>query len=135
MAAQPSTIHKAWLYFQRGARLRCPVCGISPLFRPPQRAESLTDWFEMLPGCPRCRYAYEREEGYYLFPLWMISFGLVSICGLADLLTLDYLFDLSTAWLLILTVFPILGLTLLTVRHIKAFFLALDHLIHPISPN
>lgn len=126
-----SRSQKVGRYFYRAARLRCPVCGISPLFRPARRTESLTDWFETLPGCPRCRYPYQREAGYYLFPLWMASFGIVSVCGLVDVLTLGYILKLSTPWLMLFTLFPVLAVTLLAVRHIKAFFLALDHLIHP----
>ena len=120
-----------WRYFGRALRLRCPVCGISPLFRPAKRTESLTDWFTMLPGCPRCGYAYEREPGYYLFALWLISFFLVAICGLGLLLLLDYLFAPSTPVMLVGTLFPVMLIIILTVRHQKALFLALDHLVNP----
>ena len=48
---------------------------MSPLFLPARRTESITDWFTMLPGCPRCNYGYEREEGYFLFALSLINFG------------------------------------------------------------
>ncbi len=131
MAYQPSFGAKVWRYFCRSLRLRCPVCGISPLFMPAKKAESLTDWFTTLPGCPRCKYIYGREPGYFLFVLWLISFGLVSICGLAQLYLLDYLFDLSTPWLMLGTMIPVLAVIILLVRHMKAFYLALDLLIHP----
>ena len=45
------TVKKAWLYLGRSARLRCPICGISPLFLPAHRVEGLEDWYTTLPGC------------------------------------------------------------------------------------
>ena len=81
--------------------LRCPVCGISPLFMSARRTESLSDWFTMLPGCPRCNYVYEREPGYFLFALWLINFGMVTFFGLGLLLLLVWLlYQLLTLWCL-----------------------------------
>jgi uncharacterized protein (DUF983 family) len=118
-------------YFNRTARLRCPECGISPLFPPARRVESISDWFTMLPGCPRCGYAYDREPGYFLFALWMINFVIVAVVGIGLLFFLDSYFDLSTAQLLFFTLVPLWVLGILSVRHTKAFFLALDHLLSP----
>ena len=131
---EPFSAKKAGRYFGRSARLRCPrwpVCGISPLFMSAQRTESLSDWFTMLPGCPRCNYVYEREPGYFLFALWLINFGMVTFFGLGLLLLLDSMFELSTAQLIFFTLVPLWVLGIITVRHIKASFLALDHLVHP----
>jgi uncharacterized protein (DUF983 family) len=126
-----SPTQKTWRYLDRTARLRCPTCGISPLFLPASRVESISDWFTMLPGCPRCGYAYDREPGYFLFALWMINFGIVAIVGLGLLFLLDYLFDLSTPQLILFTLIPLWMLGILSVRHTKAFFLAFDHLLSP----
>jgi uncharacterized protein (DUF983 family) len=126
-----SLTQKFWLYLNRTARLRCPECGISPLFPPASRVESISDWFTMLPGCPRCGYAYDREPGYFLFALWMINFAIVAIVGSGLLFLLDYLFELSTAQLLFFTLVPLWVLGILSVRHTKAFFLALDHWLSP----
>jgi len=128
---EPFSAKKAGRYFGRSARLRCPVCGISPLFMSARRTESLSDWFTMLPGCPRCNYVYEREPGYFLFALWLINFGMVTFFGLGLLLLLDSMFELSTAQLMFFTLVPLWVLGIITVRHVKAFFLALDHLVHP----
>lgn len=43
--------------FARGLTRRCPRCGQGRLFR---------RWFTMLPRCPRCDLAFEREEGAFL---------------------------------------------------------------------
>src|SRR4030095_3491055 len=61
---------KAWTFIGRPLRLRCPECGISPVFVPLSRVRSLDDWFRPLDGCPRCGYAYEREQGYWLIAIW-----------------------------------------------------------------
>ena len=65
----------------------------------------------------------------------MINFGLVTFGGLGLLILLDSLFELSTAQLMFYTLVPIWVLGILTVRHVKAFFLALDHLLHPHMPE
>ena len=41
----------------RAARLRCPRCGIGPLFR---------GAFRMHEACPHCGFSYTREPGFYL---------------------------------------------------------------------
>jgi uncharacterized protein (DUF983 family) len=41
----------------RGALKRCPSCGSGGIFR---------GWFRMAERCPRCRYRFEREEGFFL---------------------------------------------------------------------
>src|SRR5690349_1329720 len=55
-----------WQFLFRAIRLRCPECGVSPMFVPVARTRSLRDWFTPLDGCPRCGYAYDREDGYFL---------------------------------------------------------------------
>ena len=128
---EPFSGQKVRRYLWRSARLRCPVCGISPLFLPARRTEGILDWFTMLPGCPRCGYRYEREPGYFLFPLWLVSFGLVPLVGVGLFLLLDRLFELSTPQLILLVLAPMWLLGILAVRHVKAFYLASDHLLHP----
>lgn len=129
--SQPLSAGKVWLYLRRTARLRCPVCGISPLFLPASRVEGILDWFTMLPGCPRCGYAYQREPGYFLLALWIINYAIVTFFGVSLLLLLDALFHLPTPALLFLTLVPTWALAILSTRHTKAFFLALDHLVNP----
>jgi uncharacterized protein (DUF983 family) len=45
------------LMVRRGLAKRCPLCGSGDLF---------TGWFTMRERCPRCRYRFEREEGFFL---------------------------------------------------------------------
>lgn len=46
----------------RGLLRRCPVCGSGGLF---------TGWFKMRDRCPRCRYTFAREEGFFLGAILM----------------------------------------------------------------
>src|SRR5262245_25611348 len=73
----------AWVYFKRGLKLRCPECGISPVFIPIRRTRSISDWLTPLDGCPRCGYAYQRESGYFLLAIWGLNYGVVAGMGVA----------------------------------------------------
>ena len=80
---------KALRYFIRALRLRCPMCGISPIFVPWHRLNSLRNWFTPLDGCPRCGYAYERETGYFLLSIWAVNYGIGSLMGISIYLVLE----------------------------------------------
>ncbi len=128
------SIRKFWLYLRRAARLRCPVCGISPIFLSLNQVESIPDWFATLPGCPRCDYLYDREPGYFLLALWVINFSLVAVVGIGLLFLLDMLFpNLSLAQLIFFTMVPLWILGIISARHTKAFFMALDHWVNPVN--
>lgn len=132
---QLNTGRNAWRYLLRAIRLRCPTCGISPVFLPLSRVENLTDWFETLEGCPRCGYVYHREPGYFLLALWVINFWIVAIFGVIEVITLYNLFTLSTPVLMFITLISMWILSILTARHTKTLFLALDHYVHPYNPE
>ena len=123
---QPSLSKKAWLYFSRSFKLNCPVCGISPLFRPLRKTKSLRDWFETLPGCSQCDYIYDREPGYFMLALWSFDYGAAALFGIALLLFFTIYLELSTLPLLLLVIVPTFIFALLIVRHSKAFYLAID---------
>ena len=118
---------KAWTYIYRGAQLKCPVCGVSPLFCPVREVKGVNDWFVTLEGCPRCNYVYDQEPGYFLLALWALDYGVAAIFGIALLLFLLNNFELSTTQLLLFTVVPTLVFAVIIVRHAKAFYLAFDH--------
>jgi hypothetical protein len=127
LVVEPSPLKKAWLYFLRSALWRCPVCGISPMFRPIGQIRNLNDWFETLPGCPHCNYVYNREPGYFMLPLWSFDYGVAGAFGIALALILVNYFQLPTLFLLLLTLLPTFIVALLLVRHSKAFYVAIDH--------
>jgi len=122
---------RALLYIRRALRLRCPECGISPIFIPLRKTRALDDWFRPLDGCPRCGYAYEREDGYFLLAIWGVNYGTVAGLGLILGVFLDrwFHFTLFQQILTIVLTMPILSFAL--ARHAKALFLALDHYYDP----
>jgi hypothetical protein len=122
-----SPLRRAWLYFYRSLQLACPVCGLSPLFCPASQVRSVTDWFQTLPGCPRCNYLYDPEPGYFLLAFWMFDYSFAGFFGIALFLTLYHVFHLSMIPILIITLISVTLLALIIVRHCKALFLAMDH--------
>jgi hypothetical protein len=122
-----SPLRRAWLYFYRSLQLTCPVCGLSPLFCPASQVRSVTDWFQTLPGCPRCNYLYDPEPGYFLLAFWMFDYSFAGFFGIALFLTLYHVFHLSMIPVLIITLISVTLLALIIVRHCKALFLAMDH--------
>src|SRR5215212_662784 len=98
----PRTTPGAWVCIGRALKLRCPECGVSPIFVPARRVRSIWNWFTPLDGCPRCGYAYERESGYFLIATWGIHYFTVTGLGLAAGLVLDLLVPMPL-WLLVVT--------------------------------
>jgi uncharacterized protein (DUF983 family) len=127
----PRSKASAWSYFSRAMRLRCPACGVSPIFIPWRKMRWLRDWFAPLDGCPRCGYPYEREPGYYLMSIWAINYGVGSIVGLALYGFFEWKLDLSVWQLLTAVLVPVFLFSLLFARHSKALFLALDLFFDP----
>src|SRR5438874_13498336 len=68
---------RAWWFFRRGLRLRCPECGQARIFKPWRATRSLDDWFRPLDGCPNCEFRYEPEEGYFLVATWVMNYAVV----------------------------------------------------------
>jgi uncharacterized protein (DUF983 family) len=121
----------AWRYIRRGLALRCPECGISPIFVPMRKVRSLFDWFTPLDGCPRCGYAYEREQGYFLLAVWGVNYGIVAGLGTIAGLWLQSRYHpglWSPIWLWLL---PMPLLSFLLARHAKSLFVAMDHYFDP----
>ena len=122
---------KAAAYLRRALALRCPVCGISPIFPALARTRSLHDWFTPLDGCPRCGYAYDREPGYFLLSIWAINYGMVSLFGLVLYGLFEWFFDWPVWTLIAAVVAPVVVLNVLFARHAKAIFIAWDHFFDP----
>lgn len=122
---------KAWRFIRRGLHLRCHECGVSPIFLPVRRVRSLYDWFTPLDGCPRCGYAYEREQGYFLLAVWGLNYGVVAGIGVVIGLWIQYRYHpgvWSPLWLW-LAWMPVASFLL--ARHAKSLFLAMDHYFDP----
>jgi uncharacterized protein (DUF983 family) len=131
MLSSPYQPPRAWRFIRRALQLRCPECGVSPLFVPWRQVRSLFDWFTPLDGCPRCGYAYEREQGYFLLAIWGLNYGLIAGLGLIGGLIIQWKVNpgLWSPWWLLLLPMPVLSF--LFARHAKALFLAMDHYFDP----
>lgn len=66
-----------------------------------------------------------------MLAIGLVSFGVVIVVGMGLVLLLDSLFELSTAQLIFFTLVPTWAVSILSVRHAKAFFLAIDHFLDP----
>jgi uncharacterized protein (DUF983 family) len=127
----PATPPRVWCYIRRALLLRCPECGISPVFVPLRNVRGLFDYFTPLDGCPRCGYAYEREQGYFLLAVWGVNYGIVALLGVIVGLYIQHKYDpglWSPLWLWLV---PMPVLSFLLARHAKALFLAMDHFFDP----
>ena len=102
------------------------------MFVPLARTRSLDDWARPLDGCPRCGYAYRREDGYFLLAVWGVHYFTVTGLGLILGLVLDRLCPTLPLWALFLaTAGPTVLLALAFVRHAKSIYLAIDHFFDP----
>lgn len=124
-------VSKVVAYFWRATLLRCPVCGISPMFPKLTSVRRLSDYFAPLDGCPRCGYAYEREPGYFLMSIWAINYGAGSALGIVIYLILLLNFKLSLAAELAWVLIPVCIFNVVFARHSKSYFIAFDHLCDP----
>lgn len=122
---------KAAVYAVRALRLRCPVCGESPMFLPWRDVRSLSAWLGPLEGCPRCRYRYERESGYFLLATWVFNYLFVAGAALLAWFLLATFCRLSLTATLLAILVPMPIASLLVARHAKALWLAFDHFIDP----
>lgn len=100
----------------RALRLRCPRCGVGELFR---------GWFTMHERCAECGLKYERAPGYYLGSAY-INYGAIALLTTTTYIALRFGAGVSTATLK----YPLLAvavvLPLLTFRHARALWLAMD---------
>jgi hypothetical protein len=96
-----------------------------------KKVRSLFDWFTPLDGCPRCGYAYEREQGYFLLAIWGLNYGLIALVGVLVGLLIQHRYHpgVWSAWWLVLAPMPFASF--LFARHAKSLFLAMDHYFDP----
>lgn len=127
----PRTLPTALRYLWRAARLRCPVCGRTPIFPRARTVRRLSDWFAPLDGCPRCGYPYEREPGYFFLAMWAVNCGCAIMLGIVVGVIFEMSAHPSFKALLSAVIGSVLCFHFLFARHAKAFFLALDHFFDP----
>jgi len=130
-ASTAELVRRLCVYLWRGLRLKCPECGVSPVFVPALRTRSVRDWVTPLDGCPRCGYAYQREGGYFLIATWGIHyFTVTGLCLLAALLV-DHFFPMSFTRLAFVVAVPTVLFGFWFARYAKSLYLAIDHFFDP----
>lgn len=96
------------------------------MFLPISKVRNLGGYFQPFDGCPQCGYAFEREPGYFLLATWAINYVVACAIGLLAFSVVSRWPGLSLALTFVLTLLPTLVAALLTIRHSKAIFLAMD---------
>jgi uncharacterized protein (DUF983 family) len=104
----------------RAVRLRCPACGIGPLF---------SGLFAMAPECDRCGYSYRREPGFYLGSIY-INYGVTAICTILLYALMVMGVRASHERALIVSLVVAVVLPVVFFRWARALLLALDNSVN-----
>jgi uncharacterized protein (DUF983 family) len=104
----------------RAVRLRCPACGIGPLFR---------GLFAMAPECDRCGYSYRREPGFYLGSIY-INYGVTAISTILLYALIVMGLGASHERALVVSVVVAVVLPVVFFRWARALLLALDNSVN-----
>lgn len=126
---------RLWTYIWRSLWLKCPECGISPVFTRFRTVRSLFDWFVPLDGCPRCGFAYRREEGYFMAAICAVNYGLVAGPAIALALLFEVFYPLAIWQYVVFLFLPMAPVSFLIARHAKSLWLAIDHYFDPQGPG
>lgn len=104
----------------RVAQLRCPACGIGPLFQ---------GLFAMAPECGRCGYSYKREPGFYLGSIY-INYGVTAICTILLYALMVMGLGASHERALVVSAVVAVLLPVVFFRWARALLLALDNSVN-----
>ena len=105
----------------RGLRLKCPRCGVGPLY---------AGVFRMNATCPHCGLVFEREQGYFIGAIYINYAATVAIAVpgffLLDAFTGINIDQQLTLWVPFAVIFP-----LLFFHHARSLWLVMDHYFNP----
>jgi len=110
---------RALTLLRRALRLRCPRCGITPLF---------TGWFAMPVACELCGLRYERAQGYWVGAIY-VNYAVTTTVALAGFFLTYPGVPMPTQlalWGLWVVLFP-----LWFFRYSRSLWLALELLVNP----
>jgi uncharacterized protein (DUF983 family) len=100
-----------------GLRLRCPRCGVGPLYANP---------FRMHLQCAHCDLKFEREQGYFVGAIYINYAATVAIAVpgffILDIFTSMTINQQLALWVPFAIIFP-----LLFFHHSRSLWLVLDH--------
>jgi uncharacterized protein (DUF983 family) len=106
----------------RAVRLRCTRCGHGLLF---------SHGFQMYERCSFCGWIFEREEGYWTGAMGinLVVTELLVACGVV----VPAAMQAPLLPLLTIGIGAAILLPILFYRHAKAFWMAIDFMIHPVT--
>jgi uncharacterized protein (DUF983 family) len=110
----------------RAVRRRCPRCGAAGIFR---------SYFELLDNCPECGVRFEREQGYWVGSMIIVTtltltlFIVLLVGGI--LLTWP---EVPWGWLLGITIGANVIIPVLAYSRSKTLWVAFDLSWHPLEP-
>lgn len=111
----------------RGLRRHCPRCGSEGIFR---------SFFELHERCPSCGLKFERESGYFvgaMIIITTITFGLFIVLLVGGILITWP--DVPWNWLLGITIGANLLVPILFYPLAKTLWMALELSWHPLEPS
>ena len=107
--------------FVRGLKLKCPNCGLGPLY---------VSLFRMRRECDYCDLVFEREQGYFIGAIYI---NIIATESTLFLTLLIYGLITGTVDQRILTILFVLAviIPLLFFRHSRSLWLSIDHILNP----
>jgi uncharacterized protein (DUF983 family) len=114
-------LRRAIASLARALRLRCPRCGVHPLFEAR---------FHMHERCRHCGYVFEREPGYFIGAMY-VNYGITAVLVLGGHFILDALVPLPLSTHVLLFGAAAIALPLVFFRHARSLWLAFDFLFDP----
>jgi uncharacterized protein (DUF983 family) len=114
-------VRDVFTLFWRATWLRCPRCGKAPLFR---------GGYTTYRRCSVCQWRFEREEGYWTGAM---AINLIVAEFLIAVIVIPLAISGMPVVPLLLLALPLaILLPLLFYWHAKAYWIALDFLLHPV---
>lgn len=105
----------------RGIRLRCPRCGVGPLFRRP---------FRMHEKCLVCALPFEREQGYFVGAIY-VNYAATALLLVVMFFVLQRYPGVPVLQQLLLGALVAVLVPLGFFRHSRSLWMALDYIVNP----
>ena len=111
----------------RALRRSCPVCGARGIFE---------NWFRLRPSCPRCRYDFARESGYWVTAI-IVNIAVIEGLFLALFIAVVVATAPEVNWPLILGAGIVLNFVFPVVfyPYSKTLWMAIDLSVHPLGED
>lgn len=106
---------------RRGLKLRCPDCGLDPLYR---------SLFRMNTHCDYCGLIYEREQGYFVGAIYFNIIATESLL-LATLIVYGLMTGEISESILAVLIALAFTLPLVFFHHSRSLWLCVDHILNP----